>query len=82
MAFDRAFSTLSLPPELRVAGWTRAVSDRFVESGFKVLDPEGFDASMLNRDVADLALHPNSPGYRLILNNILFPAAKKKKPKT
>ena len=30
----------------------------------------------------DLSLHPNSPGYRLILNNILFPAAKKKKRKT
>ena len=29
-----------------------------------------------------LALHPNSPGYRLILNNVLFPAAKKKKRKT
>lgn len=30
----------------------------------------------------DLNLHPNSAGYRLILNNILFPAAKKKKRKT
>ncbi len=30
----------------------------------------------------NLDLHPNSPGYRLILNNILFPAAKKKKMKT
>ena len=30
----------------------------------------------------DLALHPNSAGYRLILNNVLFPAAKKKKHKT
>lgn len=30
----------------------------------------------------DLSLHPNSPGYRLILNNVLFPAAKKKKRKT
>ena len=30
----------------------------------------------------DLALHPNSPGYRLILNNILFPAAKQQKRKT
>ena len=27
----------------------------------------------------DLKLHKNSPGYRLILNNVLFPAAKKKK---
>ena len=30
----------------------------------------------------DLELHPGSPGYRLILNNVLFPAAKKKKLKT
>ena len=30
----------------------------------------------------DLALHPHSPGYRLILNNVLFPAAKKKELKT
>ena len=30
----------------------------------------------------DLSLHPNSAGYRLILNNVLFPAAKKKKLKT
>lgn len=30
----------------------------------------------------DLELHPNSPGYRLILNNVLFPAAKKKPQKT
>jgi hypothetical protein len=27
-------------------------------------------------------MYPNSPGYRLILNNVLFPAAKKKKQKT
>jgi hypothetical protein len=30
----------------------------------------------------DLSLHPSSPGYRLILNNVLFPAAKKKPRKT
>ena len=30
----------------------------------------------------DLSLHSNSPGYRLILNNVLFPAAKKKELKT
>lgn len=30
----------------------------------------------------DLDLYPDSPGYRLILNNVLFPAAKKKKLKT
>ncbi len=30
----------------------------------------------------DLSLHPHSPGYRLILNNVLFPAAEKKKQRT
>ena len=30
----------------------------------------------------DLSLHPNSPGYRLILNNVLFPAARKRELKT
>jgi hypothetical protein len=30
----------------------------------------------------DLSLHKSSPGYRLILNNVLFPAAKKKPLKT
>ncbi|TXH31002.1 MAG: asparagine synthetase B [Cyclobacteriaceae bacterium] len=30
----------------------------------------------------DLSMHPHSPGYRLILNNVLFPSAKKKKQKT
>jgi hypothetical protein len=30
----------------------------------------------------DLDLYPHSPGYRLILNNVLFPAAKKKHLKT
>jgi hypothetical protein len=33
-------------------------------------------------DPTDLSLFPTSPGYRLILNNVLFPAAKKKKRKT
>jgi hypothetical protein len=37
---------------------------------------------LVNDPETDLSLHPNSPGYRLILNNVLFPAAKKKKRKT
>ena len=44
-------------------------------------DPEDYQ-HMVGEPPTDLALHPNSPGYRLILNNILFPAAKKKKQKT
>jgi len=36
----------------------------------------------VGEEPTDLALHPTSAGYRLILNNVLFPAAKKKKQKT
>ncbi|MEM6643011.1 MAG: asparagine synthetase B [Bacteroidota bacterium] len=44
-------------------------------------DPEDYQ-HFVNEPPTDLNLHPNSAGYRLILNNILFPAAKKKKQKT
>ncbi len=44
-------------------------------------DPEDYEHHV-GEEPTDLHLHPNSPGYRLILNNILFPAAKKKKQKT
>lgn len=44
-------------------------------------DPEDYQ-HLVGEEPTDLALHPNSPGYRLILNNILFPAARKKKQKT
>lgn len=44
-------------------------------------DPEDYE-HRVGDPPTELGLHPNSPGYRLILNNILFPAAKKKKRKT
>jgi hypothetical protein len=44
-------------------------------------DPEDYQ-HQVGEEHTDLNQHPNSPGYRLILNNILFPAAKKKKQKT
>ena len=44
-------------------------------------DPEDFQHQVGDAPTV-LDLHPNSPGYRLILNNVLFPAAKKKKQKT
>jgi hypothetical protein len=44
-------------------------------------DPEDPEHAIGNPPT-DLSLHRNSPGYRLILNNVLFPAAKKKKLKT
>ena len=44
-------------------------------------DPEDYQ-HFVGDPPTDLNLHKNSPGYRLILNNVLFPAAKKKKQKT
>jgi hypothetical protein len=44
-------------------------------------DPEDYQ-HYVNDPPTQLVLHKNSPGYRLILNNILFPAARKKKLKT
>jgi hypothetical protein len=44
-------------------------------------DPEDYQ-HMVHDQPTDLSLHKNSPGYRLILNNILFPAARKKERKT
>jgi hypothetical protein len=44
-------------------------------------DPEDYQ-HQVGEEHTDLNQHPNSPGYRLILNNVLFPAAKKKKQKT
>ncbi len=44
-------------------------------------DPEDYQ-HRVGDPKTELELHPTSPGYRLILNNVLFPAAKKKKQKT
>ena len=44
-------------------------------------DPEDYQ-HFVGDPQTDLSLHQNSPGYRLILNNILFPAARKKERKT
>ncbi len=44
-------------------------------------DPEDYQHAV-GDPKTELELHPHSPGYRLILNNVLFPAAKKKKLKT
>lgn len=44
-------------------------------------DPEDYQHAVGNPPT-DLSLHKSSPGYRLILNNVLFPAAKKKQQKT
>lgn len=82
-----AFTKTTVKPEVLVMG-TSSRSDRYIygEVGrgqwtfYGGHDPEGRGGS--HRMPTDLNLYPNSPGYRLILNNILFPSAKKKKRKT
>ena len=44
-------------------------------------DPEDYQ-HRVGDEATVLDLHPNSPGFRLILNNVLFPAARKKPQKT
>ena len=65
-------------------GWAKYVHGTLGEGTgtfFGGHDPEDPE-HQIGDPPTDLALHPNSPGYRLILNNVLFPAAKKKKLKT
>ena len=85
-AFDKSF----MKPEVLILGENKAIGEtRYIHGtrgeGFWTFygghDPEDYK-HLVNDPETDLSLHPNSPGYRLILNNILFPAAKKKKRKT
>jgi len=65
-------------------GWAKYVHGNLGEGTWTYFgghDPEDAE-HQIGDPQTDLALHPNSPGYRLILNNVLFPAAKKKKLKT
>ena len=83
-----AFSKHTVKPSSLIMG-TSASSDRYIygELGrgqwtfYGGNDPEGRGGGG-RRMPTDLNLYPNSPGYRLILNNILFPSARKKKRKT
>jgi hypothetical protein len=64
--------------------WTKYIHGTFGEGTFTFLgghDPED-PQHQVGDETTDLNLHPHSPGYRLILNNVLFPAAKKKTLKT
>jgi len=66
------------------SGWAKYVHGNLGEGTWTYFgghDPEDPE-HQIGDPQTDLALHPNSPGYRLILNNVLFPAAKKKKLKT
>lgn len=68
----------------RDGGWAKYIHGNLGEGTWTYFgghDPEDAE-HQIGDPQTDLALHPNSPGYRLILNNVLFPAAKKKKLKT
>ena len=66
------------------APWVKYVHGEYGKGSWTYLgghDPEDPQHN-IGAAPTDLSLHPNSPGYRLILNNVLFPAAKKKPLKT
>jgi hypothetical protein len=70
--------------EVEGANEVRYLHGNFGRGTFTFLgghDPEDYH-HLVGDSPTDLSLHPNSPGYRLILNNILFPAARKKEQKT
>ncbi|MCX6291844.1 MAG: asparagine synthetase B [Bacteroidetes bacterium] len=90
MGQTTAFKKKFVKSEVLVMGDNKAVDEaRYIHGEFgkgtwtfySGHDPEDYQ-HQVGDPPTDLALHPNSPGYRLILNNILFPAAKKKKQKT
>jgi hypothetical protein len=90
MGQTTSFRKSTIKPNVLVMGETK-ISDeaRYIHGEFGKgqwtfyggHDPEDYQ-HMVGDPPTDLNLHPNSPGYRLILNNVLFPAAKKKKQKT
>jgi len=70
--------------EVEGANEVRYLHGNFGRGTFTFLgghDPEDY-RHFVGDPPTDLSIHPNSPGYRLILNNILFPAARKKERKT
>lgn len=90
MGQTTAFKKALIKPEVIILGEYRQMNEaRYVHStfgkGFWTFygghDPEDYQHTV-GEEPTDLTLHPNSAGYRLILNNVLFPAAKKKKLKT
>ena len=90
MGLTTAFRESLLKPgvtimgEMKTAGEARYIHGEYGKGQWTFYgghDPEDYQ-HQVNDPPTDLSLHPNSPGYRLILNNVLFPAAKKKKQKT
>ncbi len=90
MGQTTSFKKNLIKPEVTILGENRSLNEaRYIHGtflkGFWTFygghDPEDYQ-HFVNEEPTDLNLHPNSAGYRLILNNVLFPAAKKKKQKT
>ncbi len=90
MGQSTSFKKSLIKPEVLIMGENKAGGEaRYIHGDFGKgtwtfyggHDPEDYQ-HMVGDPPTDLSLHPNSPGYRLILNNVLFPAAKKKKQKT
>jgi hypothetical protein len=70
--------------EFKAAGEARYIHGEYGNGTFTFYsghDPEDY-RHLVGDPPTDLNLFPNSPGYRLILNNVLFPAAKQQKRKT
>jgi hypothetical protein len=75
---------VTIMAETKVAGEARYINGTLGKGTWTFYgghDPEDY-WHMPEEESTDLSLHPNSAGYRLILNNVLFPAARKKKQKT
>ena len=68
-------------PEIKEVKYVHGVQGKGFWTFYGGHDPEDYQ-HQVGEEPTDLNQHPNSPGYRLILNNVLFPAAKKKKQKT
>jgi len=90
MGQTTAYKKSLIKPDVIIMGENKAAQEaRYIHGTFGQgtwtfyggHDPEDY-RHLVGEQPTDLNLHPNSPGYRLILNNILFPAAKKKKRKT
>jgi len=90
MGQTTAFRKSVIKPDVLVMGETKIADEaRYIHGEFGKgqwtfyggHDPEDYQHA-IGDPPTDLSLHPNSTGYRLILNNVLFPAAKKKKQKT
>ncbi|QJD94736.1 asparagine synthetase B [Mucilaginibacter robiniae] len=90
MGLTTAYNKNMLKPGVTIMGEAKAYNEaRYIHGEYGKgqwtfyggHDPEDYQHN-IGDPPTDLKLHPNSPGYRLILNNVLFPAAKKKKQKT